>query len=166
MVNEIMSEAQKTITQFEIIVPHDGSRASDRAMDKAIEFAKKINADIVLVNVVDDRLIPPSTILTFLSDKTSVQEAKGKLISYLEQGAEAMLKDKLQKAKSEGINVRHILAVGSPADEIVKLAENENAGLIIMGKSQVETMGEKLRALGSVTRRVSETSKVPVMIVH
>lgn len=161
-----MSTGQKATILSKIIVPHDGSRASDRAMDKATEFAKALGSDIVLVSVVDDRFVPPSITLAFLTDKTSMEDARMNVIKHIKQASEAMLKDKLEKAGSKGVDVRHILVVGSPADEIMKIAEKERTGLIIMGKSQVETMSEKLRTLGSVTRRVSETSKIPVMIVH
>lgn len=161
-----MSTSQKATILPKIVVPHDGSRASDRAMDKAIEFAKALGSDIVLVNVVDDRFVPPSTTLAFLDYKTSLEEAKMKVIKYLKQASEAMLKDKLEKARSERVNVRHILVVGSPADEIVKIAENEKAGLMIIGSSQLEEAKVRLRTLGSIARRVSEASTIPVMIVH
>jgi nucleotide-binding universal stress UspA family protein len=35
-----------------------------------------------------------------------------------------------------------------------------------MGKSRLESVTEKLKVLGSVARRVSEISEIPVMIVH
>lgn len=161
-----MSTAQKTAVLSKIIVPHDGSKSSDRALDKAIELAKALGSEIILVNVVDDRFIPPSTTLAFLSDKTSLEDAKMKIIKYIKQAAEAMLKDKLEKAKSQGVNLRHIVVAGTPPDEIVKAAEDEKAGLIIMGKSQVESVGDKIRSLGSVVRKVSEASQTPVMIVR
>jgi nucleotide-binding universal stress UspA family protein len=161
-----MSTAQRTTLLSKIIVPHDGSRSSDRALDKAIELAKALGSEIILVNIVDDRFIPPSTILAFLSDKTSLEDAKIQIIKYVKQGSEAMLKDKLEKARSQGVNIRHILVVGPPSDEITKAAQKENASLIIMGKSQDEDIREKIRALGSIVRKVSEASQIPVMIVH
>jgi nucleotide-binding universal stress UspA family protein len=76
-----------------------------------------------------------------------------------------MLKDKMTKIKEKGINVRFLLAVGSPAEEIVSVSKQEKVDLIIMGSRQLKKI-EKLRALGSVTRRVSEIADCPVMIVH
>lgn len=160
-----MSSSQKATTLSKIVVPHDGSRASDRALDKAIELAKTLGSEVVLVNVVDDRFIPPSTTLAFISDKTSLEEAKTNIIEYLKKASEVMLKDKLEKAKFEGVSIRHVLVVGSPSDEITKIAQDEKAGLIIMGKSRLESVTEKLKALGSVVRRISEISEIPIMIV-
>jgi len=53
----------------------------------------------------------------------------------------------------------------SPEEEIVSVAKQEKVDLIIMGSRQLKKI-EKLRALGSVTRRVSEIADCPVMIVH
>ena len=61
---------------------------------------------------------------------------------------------------------KYLVVVGSPSDEITKIAQDEKAGLIIMGKSLLKSVTEKLEALGSVARRVSEISEIPVMIVH
>ena len=160
-----MSSSQKATTLSKIVVPHDGSGASDRALDKAIELAKALGSEVVLVNVVDDRFIPPSTTLAFISDKTSLEEAKTNIVEYLKKASEVMLKDKLEKAKFEGVSIRHVLVVGSPSDEITKIAQDEKAGLIIMGKSRLESVTEKLKALGSVARRISEISEIPIMIV-
>ena len=49
---------------------------------------------------------------------------------------------------------------------MANVARNENVDLIIMGSKELEKEnGNKLKALGSVTRRVSEISDCPVMIV-
>jgi nucleotide-binding universal stress UspA family protein len=94
-----MSATQKTPMLSRIIVPHDENRASDRALDKAIEFAKAFGSEVVLVNIVDDRFIPPSTTLAFLNYKTSLEQAKMKVTTFLKQASEAMWKDKLEKVK-------------------------------------------------------------------
>ncbi|MEO9295549.1 MAG: universal stress protein [Nitrososphaera sp.] len=156
----------ETTTTFpKILVPHDGTEASDKALDKAIEFAKALNSEIILLNVVDDRFVPPSATLAFLSEKSPLEDAKIQIVILLKQAAEGMLKDRITKAASQGAKIRHMLAVGSPADEIVAIANNEKASMIIMGSRQL-TAKEKIKALGSVARRVSEISAVPVMIVN
>ncbi len=159
------TKAQTVAGVSKILVPHDGSEASDKALDKAIEFAKALGSEIILLNVVDDRFVPPSTTLAFLSEKSSLEDAKTQIVRLLKQAAEGMLKDRIQKVTNQGIKMRHILAVGSPAEEIVAIADNEKASLIIMGSRRLSTK-EKIKALGSVARRVSETSSIPVMIVN
>jgi nucleotide-binding universal stress UspA family protein len=62
--------------------------------------------------------------------------------------------------------VRFIVGMGSPADGVADVAKDENIDLIIMGSKELEKEGNnKLKLLGSVTRRVSEISDRPVMIV-
>jgi len=148
-----------------ILVPHDGTEISDRALSKAEEFAESFKSEIIILHIVDDRFVPPSSTLAFISDQATLEDAKVRLIKTLKKGAELMLKDKMTKIKEKGINVRFLLAVGSPAEEIVSVSKQEKVDLIIMGSRQLKKI-EKLRALGSVTRRVSEIADCPVMIVH
>lgn len=60
-----------------ILVPHDGSELSDRALNKAIEFAKPLKSDIIILHILDDKLIPSEAIMSILGKKSStVMDAK------------------------------------------------------------------------------------------
>jgi nucleotide-binding universal stress UspA family protein len=80
-----------------------------------------------------------------------------------------MLKDRMEKVKANGINVRFITGMGAPAEGIVDVAENEHAEMIVMGsrelKREKEYSAGKLTLLGSVARRVSESADSAVLIV-
>lgn len=145
-----------------ILVPHDGTEMSDRALAKATEFAKALKAEMLIVHIVDSRFVPPSATLGLIGDRTSLESAKMQLVRILKTGAQAMLKDRMAKVKAEGVSVDFMLGVGSPADEIVKMARSAKANMIIMGSRQLKS---KI-ALGSVARKVSETATCPVMIVR
>lgn len=138
---------------------------SDKALEKAIELAKAMKSEMLIVHIVDSRFVPPSATLGFISDKTMLEGAKVQLIKILKSGAEQMLKDKLANVRANGISVAFVLGVGSPAEEIVKLARKMKSDLIVMGSRQLKG-GYKLKALGSVARRVSETADCPVMIIR
>lgn len=150
-----------------ILVPHDGSEMSDRALNKAIEFAKLLNSEIIILHILDDKLIPSTAIMSLLGEKSStVRDAKLQILNIVGIGAEQLLKDKTEKVRRNGINVRFIVGMGSPADGIADLAKNENVDLIVMGSKELEKENnDKLKLLGSVTRRVSEISDCSVMIV-
>ena len=76
------------------------------------------------------------------------------------------MKDRTERVKKNGIHVRFIMGMGSPADGVANVAKDENVDLIIMGSKELEKEGNnKLKLLGNVTRRVSEISDRPVMIV-
>ena len=156
-------------TTSKILVPHDGSEMSDKALEKAIDFSKAFQSEIIILHIVDDRLIPSSAILGFIGEKSKLEDAKIQALNILKVGAEAMLKDRMEKVKANGINVRFITGMVSPAEGIIEVAENEHVDLIVMGsrelKREKEYAGSKLKLLGSVARRVSEIAESPVMII-
>jgi nucleotide-binding universal stress UspA family protein len=155
----------KTSTGSRVLVPHDGSEMSDKALNKAIEFATALKSEMIILHIVDNRFIPPSATLEFISEQSTLEDAKTQLVKILKVGAELMLKDRMAKVRGKGVNVKFLMEVGSPAEEIVNVAKNEKVDLIIMGSRQLKKT-EKLMALGSVARRVSELAECPVMIVH
>lgn len=149
-----------------ILVPHDGTEMSEKALNKAVEFAQALEAKIILLHIVDDRIIPPSDTIGFVSDEQpSLEIAKTQLIRILKQGAELMLKDRISKVKQMGIEIRFMMRVGSPAEEIVLTSKSEHVDLIIMGSRRLNEIFKNV-ALGSVARRVSEIADCPVMIIH
>jgi hypothetical protein len=87
------------------------------------------------------------------------QDLRTLKLNILKVGAEAMLNDRMEKVKANGINVRSIAEMGAPAEGIIDVAENEHVDLIVMGsrelKREKEYAAGKIK-LGSVTRRVSE----------
>lgn len=147
-----------------ILVPHDGTEMSDKALSKAIGFARAFGSEIIIVHIVDSRFVPPSTTLGLISEKTALEDAKIKLVRILKTGAEIVLKDRIQQAKENGVSAKFILGVGSPAEEIVSIAKAEKVEMIVIGSRQMK--GDRLITLGSVARRVSETASCPVMIVR
>lgn len=147
-----------------ILVPHDGTEMSDKALDRALGFAKAFGSEIIIVHIVDSKFVPPSPILGFISEKTTLENAKTQLIRIIKSGAEIMLKDRIQKAKGAGVSAKFLLGVGSPAEEIVSIANAEKVEMIVIGSRQLK--GDKMITMGSVARRVSETASCPVMIVR
>jgi nucleotide-binding universal stress UspA family protein len=147
-----------------ILVPHDGSEMSEKAVDESIKFAKTSSSEIVLLYVVDERYAPPSSLLSFISDRRSLNEAKNELKRVLETGAEAMLDKTVMKIKESGVKSKVVIRVGSPAKEIVKTAKEIRCDIIIMGSRSLKS--GKIRALGSVARKVAELAACPVMLVR
>jgi len=94
------------ITTSRILVPHDGSEMSDKALNKAIEFSKAFKSEIIILHIVDDRLLPSSAFLAFIGDKSKLEEA----LNILKVGAKAMLNDRMEKVKARNkcqIHNRH-----------------------------------------------------------
>jgi nucleotide-binding universal stress UspA family protein len=147
------------------LVPHDGTEISDIALDEAIRFAKIFNSRLTLLFVVEEQIIPPSLLLSFIKSGSEVERSKKNIINLLKTGAEALLKDRSKKLVAENISFDLQIGIGSPSKEILDFAKKENIDTIIMGRKQISKFGS-IKAIGSVARKVSELSPVPVMLVH
>lgn len=147
------------------MVPHDGTEISDIALDEAIRFAKMFDSKLTLLFVVEEQIVPPSLLLSFIKSGSDVEQSKKNIISLLKTGAEALLKDRSEKLVSENISFDVQIGIGSPSKEILEFAKKTNIDAIIMGRKQISGFGS-LKAIGSVARKVSELSQVPVMLVH
>ncbi len=158
-----MTQDKETIGT--ILVPHDGTEMSDKALKKAELLARASDSQIILIHVIDDRFIASSDAMKFIKDKTSLENAKVQLIKSLREGAESMLKSKVEYFKERNTPITSVLTVGSPADQILQTAKEKNVGLIIIGSRRFEG-NDKVKMLGSVARKVSELSSCPVLIVH
>ena len=147
------------------MVPHDGTEISDIALDEAIRFAKMFDSKLTLLFVVEEQIVPPSLLLSFIKSGSDVEQSKKNIINLLKTGAEALLKDRSKKLASENIPFDLQIGIGSPSKEILDFAKKENIDTIIMGRKQIPRFGS-IKAIGSVARKVSELSPVPVMLVH
>ncbi len=154
---------------MKILVPHDGSASSDRALRKAISLVKKLNYEIILLHVIDLKLLQSQAILKYIQERRPLIKAKTDLLKSLRIGSQSMLKRRIESSKKHGVKIRYTLEVGSTSEVIVKFAKTEKVDFIIMGSRGFPPLqGDKyqrLRILGSVARSVSELSDCPVMIV-
>lgn len=148
-----------------ILVPHDGTEISNRAFERAIDFAKAFNTEILLLHVIQDIPVPSSLLLG--NDRILISKAKRSIAKELEKGWNKMVQEKIvdKMPKDEKIKVRSEIIVGSPADEIIRFANANKIDMIIVGSRRLETIS-KIKALGSVARKVSEAAECPVMIIH
>lgn len=145
-----------------ILVPHDGSTYSERAAEKAMELARMSRAKLVFVN----STVLPSLVYTFQeAANAAINEAAQELVDASEDSASRMLKELVEASKKKGIEASFVHKVGDPAQVILEVAKTANADLIVMGSKGLSGLS-KLRALGSVTRKVTEHSSCPVLIVH
>ena len=148
-----------------ILVPHDGTEISNRAFERATEFAKASNTNILLLHVIQDIPVPPSLLLG--NDKMLISKAKRSIAKELEKGWNKMVQEKIigKMSEDEKIKIRSEVVVGSPAEEIIRFANTNKIDMIIVGSRRLETIS-KIKALGSVARKVSEIAECPVMIIH
>jgi nucleotide-binding universal stress UspA family protein len=71
-------------------------------------------------------------------------------------------KDRAQAAGAHDVDERPV--IGAPVEALVKLAEDENADLLVVGNVGLSTIAGRL--LGSVPANVARRANVDVLIVH
>jgi nucleotide-binding universal stress UspA family protein len=134
-----------------LLVPIDGSPHSMRALDLVIKRAggdPKIS--LVLVNV--QRAMPPSLFVTqsMIADH------------YAAAGKEALAKA-VRKLNRRRIKAETLIAIGEPAETIVRLARRKHCGEIVLGSRGLGSLKGLL--LGSVTTKVVHTARIPITVV-
>jgi nucleotide-binding universal stress UspA family protein len=140
-----------------VLVPLDGSETGERALPwaKAVAGADA-DADIVLMEVTP----VASTIRSFngqvIGTAETIQEG-------YRQMAETQLNDAIAKWFGEGARVSTVIASGDPSEQILAVAAEKKADLIVMSSHGRGAIGRFVS--GSVADRVVRHAPVPVMIV-
>src|SRR4030042_2222726 len=132
-----------------IVFATDGSKYSEAATNKAIDFAKSYGSEIQVISVVD-------------VTEEFMARAPG-AVEDLVKKAKEIVEDVKKKASSEGIKAESIVREGDAYKVIVNIAKKQGANAIMMG-SHGRT-GLRRLLMGSVTERVISHAPCPVLIV-
>ncbi len=135
-----------------ILVPIDFSEQSMIALEQSYNLAKKYNAEITLLHVIEDG----SLISKFFTAKQH-DDLKAKV----QKDLDIIATDVTKKTKTV---VNTLVAKGSAYEKINEVAELINATMIVMG-----TNGEinlKKKFIGSNSLRVVRESKIPVITIR
>ena len=134
----------------------DGSPFADRALNYAIDLAKKYGGKLTIVHVILRRFyaVTPSE-AGVLATTVFVKEIEA-------EGREVIRKTE-EFMKDQGVQYECKLLQGVPAEEIVKAAKAEKAELIVVGSKGLTMV--KAFLLGSVSDKVSHYAKCPILII-
>jgi nucleotide-binding universal stress UspA family protein len=150
-----------------ILVPLDGSEHSLRALDVAIQVAKKFGGKITLVHVysaaVRPVMVPEATTVPPPMIPIMTPMEVSKVAEAARKAGSGILGDGAQRVKAEGVPVETVLREGNTVQEIVKTAEEGKFDLIVMGARGISKIRELL--LGSVSDGVLRNAPCPVLIV-
>lgn len=146
-----------------ILVPYDGTEMSDRALGKATELAKAFRAQLILLHVIEQIPISPSIMLG--SDSALINRARRSVRKELEEGWNKIAEVKIREIEKSNVEAICECLVGSAAEKILQFGKIKKVDMIVMGSRRFKGIS-KIKALGSVTRRVSEMADCPVLIIH
>ncbi|MBD3404804.1 MAG: universal stress protein [Candidatus Lokiarchaeota archaeon] len=147
------SEAEKVELKT-ILVAIDGSEHSDKAVRYACSMGPKLEAEVILLNVV-----PMLVSATPYHDTVSDQPFLA-----LQKLGEDILSKAKKIANSLNCQVTDLISHGDPANRIIEIAEEQGADLIIMGSRGVS--GIKRLFVGSISDKVVNHATCPVMLVR
>lgn len=136
-----------------IIVPIDFSKYSEFALEAAAILAKKNNAEIFALHMLE----MSDAILTASNDGP-----KPKILFFLKL-AQQKFDEFLKKDYLEGLTVKRIIKHSKVFSEVSEVAEEHNADLIVMGSHGVSGFTEVF--VGSNTEKVVRYSKLPVLVI-
>jgi nucleotide-binding universal stress UspA family protein len=119
-----------------IVVGTDGSDTANEAVRQAVELAKAVGAELLVVSA----FVGPS------------------------EDAAPLLSDAAATAQAAGVPVQTFQRPGDPADAILDVAEERDADLIVVGNKG--TSGARRFLLGSVPNRVSHYAPCSVLIIR
>lgn len=140
-----------------ILCPVDFSEPSYEALKVAEEISTHFSSELSVMHVV--REISSSLYGPEFSDfdVDSYQEE-------LEESAKRKLGDVVKERLPKGLSVNQITLIGTAADQIVELSDNENIDLIVIA-THGQT-GWRHFVFGSVTEKVVRLAKCPVLTIH
>jgi universal stress protein E len=134
-----------------VLLATDLSTASERATDEAIRLSVESGAQLVILSVVDPRRLrlPGGRFLRRIDEERSRIEAGAKLLA--------------DRARAAGARATFLVWVGDPAEVILSASEAEHVDVVILGSHRRGLLGRLV--LGSMSARVSEQSRCPVLVV-
>ena len=138
-----------------VLWPTDFSSSAEKALPYVTDLIQKYGAEIHVLYVIEDIAHHDGWYGDFEKDKVD------KLMQYAEKSAKKRLEQVCEKyLNSCPLYIKHI-AIGDPAQEILKLIDAEKVDLVVMASH-----GSKGNyRFGSVTEKVLKSSAVPVTTI-
>ncbi len=137
-----------------VLIPLDDSPTSEATLDYVLTHPARFASPLILLHVVDvDRLayrMIPDFQLNMVRDRAR-------------QAGEDFLSSQLQRVTAAGLQAKTRLEAGSPRKVIPRVAEEEEVGMLVIGRSHAGEIRDVL--FGSVTNYVLHQVRCPVLLV-
>lgn len=150
---------------MKFLIPIDGSSASEHALAKAIAFAAPLQAEVVLLTVVEPLSSYMPEVMMPTGDWVGWHglpdiELERKILN----AGQSMLQKAQDTCAASQLQSRTRLETGQPRDVICHVAKEEKPDLLVLGSRGLGSV-ERLM-LGSVSDYVLHNCTSPVMVVR
>lgn len=141
-----------------ILLPVDGSKNSERAIDYALTIAEDEDSEIIILNAVDSKRMTSLPEDALEQEHELVFEQEGRRVT-------ENIRDMLLERSScpEKMKIQLLTLEGNPAALIKKVSQDEEVDMVIMVSSGKHFVDRLL--LGSVTEKTVRQSPVPVLVI-
>ena len=138
-----------------ILIPIDGSKASEKSIQAARELGEKFQSDLIVLTVIPEVSIFEQYPSNF---PYSMEVSKAN-----QERADFILEDVEKSLKDYPYGLETLYTTGSASQEIEEVAMEKEVDLIVMGNRGLGAFSRTL--LGSVSSKVLNQSKVSVLAV-
>jgi nucleotide-binding universal stress UspA family protein len=149
-----------------ILVPTDYSEQANYALDFAYQIARRSEAEIYLLNVIDY----PGLSTAWSGGMNVIGGAEPpfdtmdeNFISNLMERSKEEMRSMVKKLNEHDITIHEMVEIGNPYYVISEKIENEKINLVIMGSKGASGLEEVL--IGSNTEKVVRHAKCPVITI-
>jgi nucleotide-binding universal stress UspA family protein len=144
-----------------IIIGVDGSADSSAALEVAAGLASRLGMRLVVAHVAEPAFVPYAASVPFGGIAGAGRHALADEVEAQQEAAEALLEHVVDAAGLPDADRR--VVVGTPADALADLADEEHADLIVVGSRGRGAF--KSAFLGSVSNSLLGVARRPVLIV-
>jgi nucleotide-binding universal stress UspA family protein len=150
---ELLKDSSENMAN-KYIVPVDQSEHSKRAVNYAYSLCKKLDGEIIIVNVQPNYTFSPNVHRVI---------SKKDIEKYVEELGKEVIELTLKDSQGQELITEKIVLTGEPKIEITKIAKEKGAEAIVMGSRGLGPV--KSAVLGSVSIGVLQLAPCPVIIV-
>lgn len=141
-----------------ILVPVDGSPHSKRAIEAAVDLAKRLEISVYLLHVIRNLSLPSE-----IMEMIRAGEVTESRMEILQDSAEIILENARRKFEEAGISeITSDYVIGDPATKILEYAEENSINLIVLGH---RGLGPHNGLLGGVSRKLLNITTVSCLVV-
>ena len=142
-----------------ILIAVEDSPYSDQAINYGVLLAQKLGSKIVLVHVNEIPMTMPYIADPLLNESPAMIPE----MMQIQEEASKNLFNRIQKSHGEKIDISTYSRIGRPQDEIIEVAAECHADLIILGTHSRTGLDHFIS--GSVSESVARKAKCPVLII-
>jgi nucleotide-binding universal stress UspA family protein len=143
-----------------IMVAFDLSEDAVKAFKYACDLAEQIKSDLIIANVINQRDVNAVEWTRQVSDRISIETYVEEQKQYRSAEIDAMMEEKSCRIPS----VTKIFKVGVPFQELLKIIEQENPNVVIMGTKGRSNIAGTL--FGSTAEKMFRRCPVPLLSVR